>query len=133
MKNAVQIFDVPGILRGLPHLDLSQLSDPAESGDADAFPMLAPFGTGGLFIGGFTGETPWECHTDTDELLYAVEGEVEVTILTESETLRGTLRQGQACIVPQGLWHRQFAPAAVKLLTISGPGPVSMAEDPRLG
>ncbi len=30
-----------------------------------------------LVVGGFTGQTPWEIHPETDELLYAVEGEAE--------------------------------------------------------
>jgi mannose-6-phosphate isomerase-like protein (cupin superfamily) len=130
VDDRIQTFDVADILRSLPHLNLA---GETTTEDVDAFPMQAPFGTGGLFIGGFTGQSPWECHTDMDELLYAVEGEVEVTILTESGAQRGTLHQGHACIVPRGLWHRQFARSAVKLLTISGPGPVSWADDPRAG
>lgn len=125
----LRTFDLAAILRGLPHADLS--AEPMPLDDAEAFPMQAPFDGGGLFIGGFSGRTPWECHTDMDELLYVVEGEVEVTVLTATGSRQGMLRQGQACIVPKGLWHRQFAPDAVKLMTISGPGPVSWAEDPR--
>jgi|SRR6516225_9927680 mannose-6-phosphate isomerase-like protein (cupin superfamily) len=129
MKKPLPTFEIPAILRDLPHLDLT--SDTTAAAAADAFRMLAPFGDGGLIIGGFTGRTPWELHPETDELLYALEGEVEVTILAEGGEQHGILRQGSACIVPKGLWHRQFAPLAVKLLTISGPGPVSWADDPR--
>lgn len=130
MKETIQAFDVAAILQGLPHLDLAGEATAADTA-AGAFPMLAPFGAGGLFVGGFTGLTPWEMHPESDELLYAVEGEVEITILTENGKQHGTLRQGNACIVPKGLWHRQFAPSAVKLLAISSPGPISWADDPR--
>lgn len=85
----------------------------------------------GGYIGSFVGLTPWENHPDTDELLYAVEGEVELTLLTEAGPQTAMLRQGGVCIVPQGLWHRQLAHQPVKLLTISGDALTSWDEDPR--
>lgn len=129
MNDTIQTFDVPAILRNRPHLDLAESAADTEAGEA--FRILAPFGTGGLVVGGFTGQTPWEIHPETDELLYALEGEAEVTILTDSGTQHGILHQGQACIVPKGLWHRQFARSGVKFLAISGPGAHSWADDPR--
>ena len=47
----IQTFDVAAILRRLPHLDLAG-EKPAADTAADAFPMLAPFGSGGLI-------SPW--------------------------------------------------------------------------
>jgi mannose-6-phosphate isomerase-like protein (cupin superfamily) len=129
VNDTVQTFDVPAILRNRPYLDLVESA--AETKAGEAFRILAPFGTGGLVVGGFTGQTPWEIHPETDELLYAVEGEAEITILTEDGTQRGILRQGEACIVPKGLWHRQLARLGVKFLAISGPGSHSWADDPR--
>jgi mannose-6-phosphate isomerase-like protein (cupin superfamily) len=87
---------------------------------------------GGLYIGSFVGLTPWENHPHTDELLCAVEGEVEVTLLTEAGPQTELLRQGGVCIVPQDLWHRQLARQPVKLLTISGDAQISWADDPRV-
>ncbi|MDR2325667.1 MAG: cupin domain-containing protein [Acidovorax sp.] len=78
------------------------------------------------------GLTPWENHPHTDELLCAVEGEVEVTLLTEAGPQTELLRQGGVCIVPQDLWHRQLARQPVKLLTISGDAQISWADDPRV-
>lgn len=129
MNDTIQTYNVAEILANLPHLDLTRGVKGEDA--AAAFPMQAPFDAGGLFIGGFTGLSPWERHPDADELLYAVDGEVELTILTDDGTRRGLLRQGEACVVPKGLWHRQFAAKAVKLLTISSGTDISMADDPR--
>jgi mannose-6-phosphate isomerase-like protein (cupin superfamily) len=126
MNEAVQTYDVATALRDLAHPDPS-----SGDGAGDAFRILARFGAGGLVVGGFTGQTPWEIHPDTDELLYAVEGEAEITILAEDGTHRGTLRRGHICVVPKGLWHRQFARDGIKFLAISGPATHSWADDPR--
>src|SRR5262245_59500586 len=53
----------------------------------------------------------WELHPDQDELLYLVEGVTDVLLRDElhdgaSERVIA-LRGGEACIVPQGTWHRQ--------------------------
>ena len=68
--------------------------------------------------------------TTGQQLLYALDGEVEVTLLTDEGEGIAVLPQGSACVVPKGMWHRQHARSAVKLLTISGPGPISWAKDP---
>ena len=128
-QKPLRIFNVNEILAGLPLADLSRGVE--QEDDADAFPMQAAFGSGGLFIGGFVGLAPWENHPDTDELLYAVEGEVEITILTDAGAQTEMLRQGCVCIVPKGLWHRQHAHAPVRLMTISGPSLSSRGDDPR--
>ncbi|WP_370679665.1 cupin domain-containing protein [Comamonas sp. GB3 AK4-5] len=129
-QDLLRIFDVNAILHTLPLANLTQGA--AEAQDVDAFPMQTAFGTGGLYIGSFVGLTPWENHPHTDELLYAVEGEVELTLLTEAGPQTAMLRQGSVCIVPQGLWHRQLAHQPVKLLTISGDAQISWADDPRV-
>ena len=98
-SETLRIFNVNEILAGLPLADLSRGVE--QEDDADAFPMQAAFGSGGLFIGGFVGLAPWENHPDTDELLYAVEGEVEITILTDAGAQTEMLRQGCVCIVPK--------------------------------
>jgi hypothetical protein len=47
VNETIQTFDVAAILRRMPHLDLDLARETAGAA-ADAFPMLAPFGTGGL-------------------------------------------------------------------------------------
>jgi quercetin dioxygenase-like cupin family protein len=48
--------------------------------DAAAFPRLASFGAGAIYVGRFSGQTPWERHADADELLHVLEGAVEITV-----------------------------------------------------
>ena len=57
-SETLRIFNVNEILAGLPLADLSRGVE--QEDDADAFPMQAAFGSGGLFIGGFVGLAPWE-------------------------------------------------------------------------
>lgn len=98
------------------------------------FARLDTFNHGGLFLGSFSGQSPWERHLHGDELLHVLAGEVDITILTETEPVHLTLRTGSVFIVPQGLWHRQVARTAVTLLTAT-PTPTdhSDAADPRAG
>src|SRR6185295_11820556 len=60
-------------------------------------------------LGRYSGQSPWERHTNGDELLYVVEGEVDVEALTDAEPFRGTLRAGSLFLVPKGVWHQLTA------------------------
>ena len=115
---------------------LSRLSEPGTSGTEAraAFARLDTFNHGGLFLGRFSGRTPWERHLHGDELLHILDGEVDITVLTEGDPVHATLRAGSVFIVPQGLWHRQLARVPVTVLTAT-PTPTdhSDAEDPRSG
>jgi hypothetical protein len=97
VSRSIQAFDVGATLRELPHLDLTK-GVPSADAAQNAFRMLAPFGSGGLIVGGFSGRTPWELHPDTDELLYALDGEVEVTLLkpTKESALPCFLKEARA-------------------------------------
>ena len=127
-QKPLRIFNVNEILAGLPLADLSRGVE--QEDDADAFPMQAAFGSGGLFIGGFVGLAPWENHPDTDELLYAVEGEVEITILTDAGAQTEMLRQGCVCIVPRTV-ASPARPCAGQADDDLRPKPVVAGDDPR--
>jgi quercetin dioxygenase-like cupin family protein len=100
--------------------------------DAAAFPRLAAFNDGAVYVGRFSGETPWERHPGADELLYVLEGETELTLLAEDGPVRVRVRAGSAFVVPRGLWHRQLAPGGVTLLAATpDDSEVSAADDPR--
>jgi quercetin dioxygenase-like cupin family protein len=100
--------------------------------DAAAFPRLDAFNDGALYVGRFSGETPWERHPGADELLYVLEGETQLTLLTADGPVRVSVRAGSAVVVPRGLWHRQLAPGGVTLLAATpDDSEVSAAEDPR--
>jgi quercetin dioxygenase-like cupin family protein len=80
----------------------------------------------------FSGRTPWERHQG-DELLYVLQGSVDVTVLADSGPLHAALRTGDVFVVPRDLWHRQHAPETTGLLFVTSEtgNAVSDAEDPR--
>jgi mannose-6-phosphate isomerase-like protein (cupin superfamily) len=64
----------------------------------------------------------WEIHPEQDELLYLLEGAIDVFLRADLErssedTLH--LRQGQACVIPKGMWHRQEVVASCKVLFLT--------------
>ncbi len=84
---------------------------------AEAFTMLAPFDTGGVYTGSFIGDSPWERHTAGDELVLVLKGKTELTILTEDGKETLSMEAGMVTVVPKGLWHRFHAPQGVSVLT----------------
>jgi mannose-6-phosphate isomerase-like protein (cupin superfamily) len=74
----------------------------------------------------------WERHPDGDELLYILEGELDMTLLRESTSELASLQPGSLFVVPKGVWHRPYAKTDVRLLYITPPRTeTSTAEDPR--
>lgn len=102
----------------------------AEDGSA-SFWMGEPFNKGRTWVGRFSGQSPWERHPDGDELLYVLEGEVEITVLIQEGRNMRTIRAGSFFVVPQGLWHRQLSRGiAVQFGATPGRTEHSQAEDP---
>jgi|SRR5262245_8340775 len=96
------------------------------------FTKLAAFNHGGVFLGRFTGEAPWERHRHGDELVQVLDGEVDLTVMTPRRPIHVTLRAGGIFVVPRGLWHRQHARTEVTLLSATPrPTDISFADDPR--
>ncbi|MHB8382316.1 MAG: cupin domain-containing protein [Candidatus Binataceae bacterium] len=83
----------------------------------------------------FSGRTPWERHPDGDELLYALDGEVELTALTGDGPITRTIRAGDAFVCPRGIWHRQIPKPWATILfgTPNKTTEISNADDPRAG
>jgi len=54
-----------------------------------------------------------EMHPDGDELLYAVSGRFNVSLELDTERRDVEMRQGEALVVPRGVWH---------LVTLQEPG-----------
>jgi mannose-6-phosphate isomerase-like protein (cupin superfamily) len=48
----------------------------------------------------------WEVHPAGDELLYLLTGAIDVVLQEPGGERLVSLRGGQACLVPQGAWHR---------------------------
>lgn len=123
--------DVRATLRAMPVLRVTR-----DTTDAEAIEAVRLFGTLNetmLGVARFSGATPWEIHPDADELLYVVDGTVEVTLLTDDGPVQRTLGTGCVCVVPRNLWHRQHAHGTVALLfaTAAGTTASSWADDPR--
>lgn len=110
------------------------MTRPPQYEDAEgeaSFWMMESFNEGMTWVGRFSGPSPWERHPDGDELLHVLEGEVEVTVLTEGGAVQRPVSTGSIFVVPRGLWHRQFAQGSV-LQFGATPGRTehSMTEDP---
>jgi mannose-6-phosphate isomerase-like protein (cupin superfamily) len=119
--------------------DLRQALAPISAGavrtaeeDAAAFPRLASFNDGAIYVGRFAGQTPWERHPDRDELLHVLDGAVDITLLTPDGPAEVSVAAGSVFVVPRGLWHRQLARGGVTLLAaVPDNSEISEAEDPR--
>jgi PhnB protein len=127
----LQEHDLHAALREVPHLNITA-DTTGEDADA-AVRTVAKIGNLTLGVMSYTGQTPWERHPDGDELLLALDGEVEVTTLTDDGPATRKLRAGEAFVCPQGLWHRQFAEKSVSMLygTPTDANENSDADDPR--
>jgi mannose-6-phosphate isomerase-like protein (cupin superfamily) len=81
----------------------------------------------------FAGDTPWERHPDGDELLHVLDGEIDLTVLTDDGPRRVPIGAGEVFVCPRGLWHRQRATVAATILfaTATATSKASWAEDPR--
>jgi uncharacterized cupin superfamily protein len=122
--------DIRAALSGVPLLAISESTTGEEAGAA--FPQLGSLNQCGLYAGRFSGLSPWERHTTADELLHVLEGEVEITTLTDAGPVRNTLRAGSVFVCPRGLWHRQYsAGGALSFSATPQPTDVSFADDPR--
>lgn len=122
--------DLAPLLRTLPTLNLTAETTAEEA--MAAHRMLGSFNQWEIGLVRFAGQPPWERHPD-DELLHVLDGEVELTLLTDPGPARVTLRASSLLVVPRGVWHRSFARTQVALIfvTPSQGNEHSFAEDPR--
>ena len=95
---------------------------------------IAPYRDGGIFASKFTGTGGWERHPKGDEVVYILEGETVLRLLTDDGPQNQELRAGMMMVVPQGVWHRFESGAGVTLMAIT-PQPTEHpavdVEDPR--
>src|SRR5215471_10791937 len=122
--------NVRDALSGIPVLAISDKTTGEEA--AAAFPQLGSLNGCGLYAGRFSGLSPWERHTSADELLHVLEGELEITTLTDQGPVRNMLSAGTIFVCPRGLWHRQYsAHGVLEFSATPQPTEVSFAQDPR--
>lgn len=127
----VNSVDIKQELDKLTHFE-GRRPDTPEEEIGPAFATLFDYRDGGVFAGGFTGNSPWERHNKGDEIVHILDGETDVFIKTQEGVTKLTLRGGQMTVVPQGCWHRFEAPKGVTLMTVT-PQPTdhTTEEDPR--
>ena len=102
--------------------DVGQLRAKLRDLDRRANESLGHFNSTSLGIGRFIpGSSPWERHDNGEELLYVVDGEVEIEVLESEGSFKATLREGALFVVPRGRWHQLTARAPVNIL-FSSPG-----------
>jgi len=97
------------------------------------FLELSKFNVGsvGVFVSG-KGTSPWECHSDSDEFLQVLDGEVDVEVLTETGSVTRRLEAEECLVVPMGSWHRHVVPKFVRELFVTpGASDHSTDRDPR--
>ena len=100
--------------------------------DYARFWMPARFGEGMFWVGQWRGTSPWERHPEHEELLCALAGEYEVTILSDVGEEKLTVKPGTVVVVPRNHWHRVHAAQETTGYGVT-PGPTDHHEgdDPR--
>jgi len=128
----IPVHQIPALLPDLAELRISVATTEADA--LASMRVLQSFNACVVGVSRFSGRTPWERHRD-DELLYVLEGQVEITVLTERDTLEARAGSGSVVVVPRGSWHRQHARerATVLFVTSEQGTDVSDADDPRAG
>ena len=126
----LKVVDVEKELRELVFLEGRTKNTSAEEQSA-AFATLALYRDGGVFAGGFSGESPWERHPG-DELVHVLGGAAQLTVMAESGPEVFELRQGMVTVIPRGLWHRFQSDEGITVMTVT-PQPTehTQADDPR--
>lgn len=66
------------------------------------------------------GSSPWERHTNGDELLYVTDGHVSIEVLEDDgSSMKFEIGEGQLFTVPTGKWHQLSATESVNIMFAS--------------
>ena len=125
-------FEFVNLVASLPKLEISP--NMTEESAMESMRFFSSFNHCTIGVVHFSGKTPWERHSDGDELLQVVSGTIEVTTVTNEGESKTSLRQGSILVVPKGLWHRQYSADGARLLfaTPAEGNESSWAENPTL-
>lgn len=61
----------------------------------------------------------WEMHPDGNEVLVVLDGAMDVVVEEPAGDRTFTVGRGEACVVPQGAWHRQVVRERGRILAIT--------------
>ena len=70
-------------------------------------------------------QVPWHTHEDTEQVMFILEGEVEMTIEDETKTLKA----GDVVVVNRGLNHKLFSESGVTFMEALAPVPLDHVPD----
>jgi quercetin dioxygenase-like cupin family protein len=70
-------------------------------------------------------QVPWHAHENTEQVMYILEGEVEMTI--EDET--ATVKAGDVVVVNRGLHHKLYSEGGVTFIEALAPVPLDHVPD----
>ena len=70
-------------------------------------------------------QVPWHKHDDTEQVMFILEGEVEMTI----EDSTTTLRAGDVVVVNRGLHHKLYSAGGVTFMEALAPVPLDHVPD----
>jgi len=73
-------------------------------------------------------QVPWHAHADTEQVMFLLEGEVEMTIEDE----RRMLSAGDVVVVNRGLHHKLFSEHGVTFIEALAPVPLDHVPDKSL-
>src|SRR3954465_12705368 len=73
-------------------------------------------------------QVPWHAHEDTEQVMFVLDGEVEMTIEEETQTLR----KGDVVVVNRGLHHKLYSEGGVTFMEALAPVPLDHVPDKSL-
>ena len=73
-------------------------------------------------------QVPWHKHDDTEQVMFILDGEVEMTI--EDDT--ATVKAGDVVVVNRGLHHKLFSEGGVTFMEALAPVPLDHVPDQQL-
>jgi quercetin dioxygenase-like cupin family protein len=73
-------------------------------------------------------QVPWHAHEDTEQVMFILDGEVEMTIEEETKTLSS----GDVVVVNRGLHHKLYSENGVSFMEALSPVPLDHVPDKQL-
>jgi quercetin dioxygenase-like cupin family protein len=73
-------------------------------------------------------QVPWHAHEHTEQVMYILEGEVDMTIKEETATLKA----GDVIVVNRGLHHKLYSEGGVTFMEALAPVPLDHVPDQSL-
>jgi mannose-6-phosphate isomerase-like protein (cupin superfamily) len=128
---AVEIRDIPEEMSKLTMLKGRRPDTPHDKMDA-FHASLGSINGAAMVVASFQGQSCWECHPMGEELVHIVDGETELTMMTDDGPETVTVTKGQLLVVPPGMWHQFSAPNGVTVMAATPhPSDHYYGDDPR--